>query len=258
MKIFECRNITKTFNANKGLSSNIRFIKALDDVSFELYRSEVLGVIGESGSGKSTLAKIIAGLIGGYKGNLIFNKDFFSAGSFRDKRLRSEVQIVFQDPQASLNPRMKVGEAIAEPLCIRDKWPNSKLRFFAEEMLENVGLMASDYNRYPHEFSGGQCQRICIARALILKPKLLILDEPVSSLDLSVQAQILMLLKNIKTKFDMTYIFVSHDINVIEIFCDRLIVMHNGEIVEQASVAGICTNPSVEYTKNLIASVLSI
>lgn len=256
MKICECKNITKQFKSDRGIFSSGRDVVAVKDVSFDLLQSEILGVIGESGSGKSTLAKIVAGLIKHDSGSLDFSTEIFHANDFADKALRGGVQIVFQDPQASLNPRIKIGDAICEPLIVNKVCGKREARSRAVKTLESVGLDVSDYIRYPHEFSGGQKQRICIARALILHPKLLILDEPVSALDVSVQAQILILLKKLKLEFGMTYIFVSHDIRVIEAFCDRVIVMCNGVIVEQGDVTKICSHPEHEYTKKLISSVL--
>lgn len=240
-----------------GLKTN-KF-KAVKNISFEVYAGETLGLVGESGCGKSTLARTILKLIPAANGKVSFENYEISKKSMSNKwlrNLRKNMQIVFQNPYNSLNPRLTVGQAIAEPMIIHQTQPNSnKIREIVEALLTLVGLDADSYNRYPHEFSGGQRQRICIARALALNPRFLICDESVSALDVSVQAQVLNLLKDLQQKLKLTCIFISHDLSVVRFMSDRIMVMNQGEIVEIGEAEHIINHPDQEYTKNLLNSI---
>jgi peptide/nickel transport system ATP-binding protein len=257
-------NLSKEYpTPPRGTSRETRpAVLALDGVSFTLRRGETLGIVGESGSGKSTLARTLLGLeaaTGGkafYRGNDLVNPT--PAGL---TLLRRQVQMVFQDPTASLNPRMSVGEIISEPWAIhRDVLPADQWAARVGELLEQVGLLPEHAARYPHQFSGGQRQRIAIARALALKPEIIICDEAVSSLDVSVQAQVIALLKSLKDDYGLSYIFIAHDLPVVRSFADRVLVMSKGKIVEQGATEDIFTNPQHPYTRELLQSdpVLSL
>ena len=231
--------------------------KAVDDVSFEVYKGETLGLVGESGCGKTTLGRTLLRLIEPTSGKIIYNGIDLTAKK-RDElqTLRKEVQIVFQDPYSSLNPRITIGSAIAEPMKVHGIFPGDKQRKEkVTELLEKVNLKAEHFNRYPHEFSGGQRQRIVIARALALNPSFLVCDEPVSALDVSVQAQVLNLLNDLKKEFGFTVIFISHDLSVVRYISDRIIVMNKGKIEESGMADEIYFNPRSDYTKRLIASI---
>jgi peptide/nickel transport system ATP-binding protein len=230
---------------------------AIPSLSFDLYKSETLGLVGESGCGKSTLGYSLMNLIENAKGEIYFENRLISNLKKKDlKQLRKEIQIIFQDPYSSLNPRLTIGRAIEEVLIVhkieKDK---NKRKEMVMEMLEKVGLEREHYERYPHEFSGGQRQRIGIARALILKPKLIICDESVSALDVSVQATVLNLLNDLKKEFQLTYIFISHDLAVVKYMSDRMMVMRKGEIEQIGEADEIYTNPQTQYTKTLISSI---
>ena len=230
---------------------------AIPSLSFDLYKGETLGLVGESGCGKSTLGYSLMNLIENAKGEIYFENRLISNLKKKDlKQLRKEIQIIFQDPYSSLNPRLTIGRAIEEVLIIhkieKDK---NKRKEMVMEMLEKVGLEREHYERYPHEFSGGQRQRIGIARALILKPKLIICDESVSALDVSVQATVLNLLNDLKKEFQLTYIFISHDLAVVKYMSDRMMVMRKGEIEQIGEADEIYTNPQTQYTKTLISSI---
>ncbi|MDJ0728926.1 MAG: ABC transporter ATP-binding protein [Crocosphaera sp.] len=233
--------------------------KAVNNISFQVYAGETLGLVGESGCGKSTLARTILRLIPAANGKVSFETYEISKKSMSNKwlrNLRKNMQIVFQNPYNSLNPRLTVGQAIAEPMIIHKTQPNSKKRKeIVEALLTLVGLPTDSYNRYPHEFSGGQRQRVCIARALALNPRFLICDESVSALDVSVQAQVLNLLKDLQEKLKLTCIFISHDLSVVRFMSDRILVMNQGEIVEMGDAEKIINNPQEEYTKNLLNSI---
>lgn len=234
-------------------------LKAVDKISFDLYRGETLGLVGESGCGKTTLGRAIMQLVNKSSGNIVFEDRILNCVSHSQlKELRKDIQIIFQDPYSSLNPKITVGEAIGEPLKTYSIEPDSKKRrAMVVEMMEKVGLDASHYERYPHEFSGGQRQRVGIARALILRPKIVICDESVSALDVSVQAQVLNLLADLKNEFGLTYIFISHDLAVVKYVSDRMIVMRKGKAVQIDEADKVYSSPSDEYVKTLIESIPS-
>ncbi|MDX2191480.1 MAG: ABC transporter ATP-binding protein [Bacteroidota bacterium] len=256
--ILVVRDLKTFFPINKGLFKKpTDFVKAVNDVSFEVYPGETLGLVGESGCGKTTLGRTILRLIEPTDGDIMFDgKNIVDMNQHDLREKRKDMQIIFQDPYSSLNPRIPIGEAIMEPMRIHDIFPSEfarKKHLF--ELLETVGLKHTHYNRYPHEFSGGQRQRICIARALALNPKFIICDESVSALDVSVQAQVLNLLNELKAKFKITYIFISHDLSVVKFMSDRIIVMNKGKIEEQGFADDIYAHPKSEYTKTLINSI---
>ncbi|MGK7948317.1 MAG: ABC transporter ATP-binding protein [Xenococcaceae cyanobacterium] len=236
-----------------------RYFMAVNNVSFDVYPEETLGLVGESGCGKSTLARTILRLIPAMQGKVLFQGNNIVDLPFGSRQLRSlrrEMQIVFQNPYNSLNPRISIGKAIAEPLKIHKTGGNQRQRRErVAYLLERVGLNPDWMNRYPHEFSGGQRQRVCIARALALQPQFIICDESVSALDVSVQAQVLNLLKELQAEFKLTYIFISHDLSVVKFMSDRIVVMNKGKIEEVATSDAIYRNPQTEYTRKLIASI---
>ncbi|WP_245904682.1 ABC transporter ATP-binding protein [Pseudoroseicyclus aestuarii] len=232
-------------------------LHAVGGVSFDLAPGECLGVVGESGSGKSTLARAIVGTVPSTGGKILFDGQDLASMSPRERRVhRRDVQMVFQDPLAALNPRMTVGDIIAEPLRThRPDIGRTEVRRRVAELMERVGLLPNLANRYPHEFSGGQCQRIGIARALILRPKLLICDEPVSALDVSVQAQVVNLLKELQRDMGISMVFIAHDLSVVKHISDRIVVMYLGRLMETAASRTITRSPQHPYTQALIASV---
>jgi ABC-type oligopeptide transport system ATPase subunit len=258
MSILEVKDLKKYFPVTRGIfKKEERFIKAVDNVSFKVGAGEIVGIVGESGSGKSTLAKTAIALQKPTAGDIFFMDKPINYKSHALRTLRKEVQMVFQDPYSSLNPRKTIYTSLTEALyyhgIIREK---EKLIKKALEILDLVGLPKDSLERYPHEFSGGQQQRICIGRAIALKPKLIVCDEAVSALDVSVQAQILNLLYWLKQEFDLSYLFISHDLNVIRHFCDTILVMFNGKVVEEAKTKELFDHPKNEYTKTLFASCL--
>ncbi len=232
-------------------------LKAVSDVSLSLRQGETLGIVGESGSGKSTLARAIIGTIPRSGGRVLWNGTDLDTVSDKERRdLRRDIQMIFQDPLAALNPRMTVGEIVAEPLVTHE--PGLSKKEVRERVVENmvrVGLLPNQINRYPHEFSGGQCQRIGIARALILGPKLLICDEPVSALDVSIQAQVINLLKRLQAELGLTLIFIAHDLSVVKHISDRIAVMYLGRLMEAAEANALIDAPLHPYTQALVASV---
>jgi len=245
------------FPIGEGLFARKKFLRAVDGVDLELREGEALGIVGESGCGKSTLARAILRLVPITSGQVVWLGRAIEAESVAAMRpLRRDLQIVFQDPLASLDPRMTVGEIVAEPLRIHAPHMNrAERRAAVTEMLARVGLPADVVNRYPHEFSGGQCQRIGIARAMVLRPKLLVCDEPVSALDVSIQAQIVNLLQDLKREFGMSILFVSHNLAVVRRLCDRVIVLYLGKPVEVASTESLYLAPSHPYTRGLLSAV---
>ena len=236
-----------------------KYLQAVTDISIQIYKGETFGLVGESGCGKSTFANTTLGLIKATAGTILFDgEDLKQAAPEKMKELRKRMQKIFQDPSSSLNPRFTVFELVAEPLTIRGGYSPEEKRTLVEEMLKKVGLSKEDMERYPSDFSGGQQQRIAIARALILKPEYLVCDEPVSALDVSVHAQILNLLMEMQKEMGITYLFISHNLAVVKKMCDRLAIMYLGKIVEYGSAEKIFANPQHPYTKALIASVLDI
>jgi len=244
----------------KGIfNKTSHYLKAVDDVSFSLRKGEVLGIVGESGSGKTTLGLAVVRLISS-KGEICFNQDYINNKSFKElRKFRRDIQVVFQDPYGSLSPRMTIEQIVEEGLIAQkiNLTKNERLLSVCNT-LNDVGIDISSKDRYPHEFSGGQRQRIAIARALILKPKFIMLDEPTSSLDVSVQLQIIKLLQNLRTKYKLSYIFISHDLKVINSIADKVIVMNKGKIIEYGNTMDILQNPKNEYTKELVSSSLNI
>jgi peptide/nickel transport system ATP-binding protein len=256
--ILTVSNLRTWFPVQKGLFGKTKdYVKAVDDVSFEVYPGETLGLVGESGCGKTTLGRSINRLIEPSSGKLFFeNQDLLSLNTAGIKAMRREVQIIFQDPYSSLNPRLSVGNALIEPLQVHGLFENdSKRKNVILGLLDRVGLNPEHYDRYPHEFSGGQRQRIVIARALALQPKFIICDESVSALDVSVQAQVLNLLRELQQEMGLTYIFISHDLAVVKHISDRMMVMNKGKIEEIGFPGEIYNNPKAEYTKKLIAAI---
>ena len=231
--------------------------KAVNDVSFTIYKGETLGLVGESGCGKTTLGRALLALIPATAGKIFFDDmDISKVAADTLRKLRKEMQIIFQDPYSSLNPRKKIGEAIAEPLKVHHLFASARERKDkVMDLLQKVNLSAEHYNRYPHEFSGGQRQRIVIARALALEPSFIVCDESVSALDVSVQAQVLNLLNDLKKTFNFTALFISHDLSVIRYISDRIMVMNKGIIEETGEVEEVYNNPQKEYTKQLIAAL---
>lgn len=256
--MLQIKNLKTYFPINKGIFGKAKdFVKAVDDVSFDVYPGETLGLVGESGCGKTTLGRTILRLIEPTAGELFFKgKNITQIPTKEMRKLRKDIQIIFQDPYSSLNPRITIGQAIMEPMQVHGVLANDRERKERViELLQRVNMNESHFYRYPHEFSGGQRQRICIARALALKPKFIICDESVSALDVSVQAQVLNLLNELKREFDFTYIFISHDLSVVKFMSDRMIVMNNGKIEEIGDADAIYNNPQSEYTKKLIGAI---
>ena len=256
--ILQLKGLQTWFPSKTNLfGKTLDYVKAVDDVSFDVNEGETLGLVGESGCGKTTLGRTILRLVEPTGGKAIFDgKDIFSLGQKDLKELREHMQIIFQDPYSSLNPRMTIGNAILEPMQVHNKYSNdAERKDKVIELLEKVNMKAEHFQRYPHEFSGGQRQRICIARALALNPKFIICDESVSALDVSVQAQVLNLLIQLREEFKFTYIFISHDLSVVKFMSDRMVVMNKGKIEEMGIADEIYNNPQQEYTKKLIAAI---
>ena len=259
--ILKVENLRTWYPLRKGVfGRTYDHIKSVDDVSFDVYPGETLGLVGESGCGKTTLGRSILRLVEPTSGKVIFEgRDITKLNNKELREYRKQAQIVFQDPYSSLNPRICIGDSIAEPMLVHGIEKDAKKRRERVcRLLEEVGLEASHYQRYPHEFSGGQRQRICIARALAVNPKLIICDESVSALDVSVQAQVLNLINRLKKEFHFTYIFISHDLSVVRFMSDRVVVMYNGKIQEMNEADALFNNPQNDYTKKLIAAVCKV
>ncbi|MDR0303249.1 MAG: ATP-binding cassette domain-containing protein [Chitinispirillales bacterium] len=255
--MLELKNITVDFSLkNSPLSSEKQVLRAVDNVSLKINDNEVLGLVGESGCGKTTLGKTAIRLINPASGRIILDGNDITDISFGGlKKYRSKMQIIFQDPISSLNPRQTIFDILEEPLKIHTKFDKIERKNEIERLIDCVGIAKNSLNRYPHQFSGGQCQRISIARALSVKPKLIIADEPVSSLDVSIQAQILNLMQDLKNEFMLSYLFISHDLAVINHIADRVAVMYMGKIVEEGDCEEVVNNPKNEYTKILLDAV---
>ena len=256
--LLEVRNLRKYYPVTKGFifQRQVGAVKAVDDVSFFIRKGETLGLVGESGCGKTTTGRVILRLQEPTHGEALFEgRDIFKLGKEELRRLRRDMQIIFQDPYSSLNPRMTVGDIIGEPLEIHKLARGKEKVRRVQELLEVVGLSPYHANRYPHEFSGGQRQRIGIARALAVNPKLIIADEPVSALDVSIQAQVLNLLEELQKEFGLTYLFIAHDLSVVKHISDRIAVMYLGRIVELAAADELFSNPQHPYTEALLSAV---
>ncbi len=253
--LVEVEHLTKRFPVKHGVFARTHGeVHAVEDVSFTVRRGETLGIVGESGCGKSTTARLILRLLKPTAGTIRFDgHDISQLGQRHLRPLRREMQMIFQDPYSSLNPRKMVGQIVAEPFRIHGETKDVRRR--VGDLLARVGLSPEHYNRYPHEFSGGQRQRIGVARALALQPKLIVCDEPVSALDVSIQAQILNLLQDLQEEFDLTYVFISHDLSVIRQICDRIVVMYLGRVVEIGDAEAIYNQPRHPYTGALLSAV---
>ncbi|WP_417678329.1 dipeptide ABC transporter ATP-binding protein [Roseibium sp.] len=253
--ILKVRDLYRTYDISGGLFRKATTLTAVKGVSFDVERGSTLAVVGESGCGKSTLARMLTMIDAQSSGSIEIDglsMDISKTGISRE--MRQKVQIVFQNPYGSLNPRQKIGDVLEEPLLLNTDMAAAERRDMALEMLQKVGLQPEHYGRYPHMFSGGQRQRIAIARAIMLKPKLLVLDEPVSALDLSVQAQILNLLADLQDEMGLTYVFISHDLSVVRYIADKVMVMYFGEVVEYGTRDEVFSNPQHDYTKTLFAA----
>ena len=255
--LLRVENLKTYFPIRKGLlRRTVGYMKAVDGVSFAIPAGQALGLVGESGCGKTTVARSIVRLVPATEGKIVFDqKDVLSADKNKLQELRRQMSLIFQDPYGSLNPRMTIGNIIGEPLKVQKKITGSELSERVAVLLSKVGLSPEHINRYPHEFSGGQRQRIGIARALALEPKLVICDEPVSALDVSIQSQILNLLKDLQEEFGLTYLFIAHDLAVVEFACDIVAVMYLGRIVERAAAEELYKNPLHPYTRALMSAI---
>ncbi|WP_432667597.1 dipeptide ABC transporter ATP-binding protein [Wukongibacter baidiensis] len=256
--LLKVSNLKKHFPVKKGfLRRREEFVRAVDGVSFEIYEGETLGLVGESGCGKSTTGRMLLKLIESTEGEILFKgKDITKMTDDEIRPLRKDIQMIFQDPYASLNPRMTVGEIVAEPLIVHDMYKDSEeMKKRIHELLNMVGLSSYHSVRYPHEFSGGQRQRIGIARALAAQPKIIIADEPVSALDVSIQSQVLNLMQDLQRDLDLTYLFIAHDLSVVEHISDRVGVMYLGKLVELADKDTLYENPLHPYTQALLSAV---
>lgn len=255
--LLQADHLKKWFPVRKGVFSKAaQYVKAVDDVSLVIREGETLGIVGESGCGKSTLARTMMRLIEPTEGTVLFQgQDLTSADKESLRRMRRDIQIIFQDPYASLNPRQRVSDILAEPFLIHKLGSREAAMKRAEELLDLVGLSQDSMRKFPHEFSGGQRQRIGVARALALNPRLIVCDEPVSALDVSIQAQILNLMAELQDKYKLTYVFISHNLSVVKHVCDRIAVMYLGNIVELADKRELFANPAHPYTQALLDAI---
>lgn len=252
--LIELKNVKIHFPQNKGFEKG--YLRAVDGITLAINSGETVGLVGESGCGKSTLGKAVVGLLNATDGEILYHGKNIKNLKKQDKKdYRKNVQMVFQDPAASLNPRLKIIDIVMEPLLNNVKMSKAEKKELALKMIETVGLPKDAANRYPHEFSGGQQQRIGIARSLVLNPEFIICDEAVSALDVSVQAQILNLLKELKNKYNLTYLFISHNLSVVKHMCDKIVVMYLGRAVEIGTAQQIFENPLHPYTKALISAI---
>jgi oligopeptide transport system ATP-binding protein len=256
--LLEVTDLVKHFPIKSGLliDRTVDQVRAVDGISFHVNKGETLGLVGESGSGKSTTCRVVLQLLKPTSGSVKFEGQEIAGLGRRELRpLRREMQMIFQDPYASLNPRKRIGQIVGDQLKVQKIASGKELRVRVEALLERVGLSPEHYNRFPHEFSGGQRQRIGIARALALGPKLIFCDEPVSALDVSIQAQIVNLLDDLQDEMGLTYVFVAHDIGVVRHISDRIAVMNHGQIVETGDADQVCEHPRDDYTKKLLSAV---
>ena len=257
--LLQIRGLKKYFPVTKGLlfSRTTGHLKAVDGISFDVERGKTLGIVGESGCGKSTTAKLLLMLEEPTEGSILYEgQDIHHANSAQRKEYRSSVQAVFQDPWSSLNPRMRVKDLIAEPMSINWDVPHRQIEERVEKLLQDVGLSSYHSNLYPHEFSGGQRQRLAIARGMALNPKMIVLDEPVSALDVSIRAQIMNLLKDLQREYQVTYLLIAHHLATVRYMCDKVAVMYLGQIVEFADVKELFNNALHPYTKALMSAAL--
>nr|WP_314262397.1 dipeptide ABC transporter ATP-binding protein [uncultured Devosia sp.] len=252
--VLEVRDLKRDYVSSGGFMRPAKVVHAVKGVNFTLQKGKTLAVVGESGCGKSTLARMITLIDPATSGDILIDGNKVDASHGVSKEMRQKVQIVFQNPYGSLNPRQKIGDVLAEPLLLNTDMSAAERREKAMAMLLKVGLGEEHFNRYPHMFSGGQRQRIAIARALMLNPSFLVLDEPVSALDLSVQAQILNLLKDLQDEFGLTYVFISHDLSVVRYIADEVMVMYFGDVVEHGTRDQVFSDPQHAYTKSLFAA----
>ena len=258
--LLEVKNLKQYYPIKGGLlGRTVKEVKAVDGISFSVYPGETLGVVGESGCGKSTTGRSILRLEEPTEGSVFYRGiNLLELSKDEMRKMRKDIQIIFQDPFASLNPRRTVGQTLEEALAIAKVVPANDRRIRALKLMEQVGLRPDQIDRYPHEFSGGQRQRICIARALAVEPQLIVCDEAVSALDVSIQAQVLNLLKDLQNEYDLTYLFISHDLGVVHHITDRVMVMYLGKVVELAETDALFANPRHPYTQALLSAIPSL